>query len=49
MLEKVKENWQKFKESEPGHRFQDRYDRRQQDAQGQWNIGKLSPVPYVGR
>jgi putative transmembrane protein PGPGW len=41
MLEKVKENWQQFKKSEPGHRFQDRYHRRQQNIQGQWNIGKL--------
>jgi uncharacterized protein (TIGR02611 family) len=41
MLEKIKENWQQFRESKPGHRFQDRYHRRQQNTQGQWNIGKL--------
>ena len=41
MLEKVKENWQQLKKSEPGHRFQDRYDRRQQNTHGQWDIGKL--------
>src|SRR5919106_3404434 len=38
---RAKENWQQFRESKPGHRFQDRYDRRQQATQGQWNKGKL--------
>ncbi len=30
----LKNNWQEFKESEPGHRFKDRYHRRRQDEQG---------------
>jgi uncharacterized protein (TIGR02611 family) len=34
MIEKVKENWEEFNESEPGRRFQDRYRRRQQDERG---------------
>ena len=38
---RVKENWQQFRESKPGYRFQDRYDRRQKATQGQWNKGKL--------
>jgi uncharacterized protein (TIGR02611 family) len=38
---RVKENWQQFRKSKPGHRFQDRYDHRQKATQGQWNIGKL--------
>jgi uncharacterized protein (TIGR02611 family) len=38
---RVKENWQQFRKSKPGHRFQDRYDRRQEATQGQWNRGKL--------
>ena len=41
MLEKVKENWQEFKESEPGHRFQERYERRQKESHGRLNAGKL--------
>jgi hypothetical protein len=38
---RVKENWQQFRESKPGYRFQNRYDRRQKATQGQWNKGKL--------
>jgi hypothetical protein len=32
MLEKAKENRRCFNESEPGHRFEDRYRRRQQSS-----------------
>ena len=37
MLERIKKNWRQFKQSEPGHRFQDRYDRRQKVSQGRWD------------
>ena len=34
MVERLKESWEEFSESKPGHRFQERYRRRQQDGQG---------------
>ena len=34
MIQKMKQDVQEFKESEPGRRFQDRYRRRQQQEQG---------------
>jgi uncharacterized protein (TIGR02611 family) len=34
MIEALKESWREFSESEPGHRFQKRYRRRQQDMPG---------------
>jgi uncharacterized protein (TIGR02611 family) len=34
MIEKAKEHWREFSESNPGQRFQERYRRRQQDARG---------------
>ncbi|HEX6709937.1 MAG TPA: PGPGW domain-containing protein [Rubrobacter sp.] len=34
MLERMKQHWQEFKESNPGQRFKDRYRRRQQEEQG---------------
>ncbi len=37
MIERTKQTWHEFKESDPGHRFQDRYTRRQQAAHGQWD------------
>ena len=36
MIERIKQNWQEFKASEPGHRFQDRYARRQRAEHGRW-------------
>lgn len=44
MLEKVKENWQQLKEAEPGHRFQDRYEQRQRECQGKFDLGKIINV-----
>ena len=41
MLERVKHDWQQFKESEPGTRFHDRYNRRQEASHGQWDKGSL--------
>lgn len=32
MLEKLRENWRQFKASEPGCRFQDRYDRQHEQG-----------------
>ncbi len=46
MLEKAKENWLRFKHSEPGHRFKDRYHRRQQSSSGRFNLRKV--VSIVG-
>jgi uncharacterized protein (TIGR02611 family) len=34
MIESLREHWREFSESKPGHRFQDRYRRRQQDERG---------------
>jgi uncharacterized protein (TIGR02611 family) len=34
MIERLKEHWRDFRESKPGHRFQDRYRRRQQAGRG---------------
>lgn len=44
MIGRLKTYWQEFRGSEPGHRFQDRYQRRRQDEQGHvflriFNIG----------
>jgi hypothetical protein len=41
MIEQAKEDWQKFKNSEPGERFQDRYNRRQQEDHGRWSKGAI--------
>jgi hypothetical protein len=34
MIARTKQSWRRFKGSEPGHRFQDRYRRRQQSEHG---------------
>jgi uncharacterized protein (TIGR02611 family) len=44
MLEKAKGGWQSFKESEPGHRFQDRYRRRQRQSSGWLDPGTVLNV-----
>jgi uncharacterized protein (TIGR02611 family) len=44
MIERTKHSWHEFKDSDPGRRFQDRYDRRQQDTKGRWNIGTVLNV-----
>lgn len=38
MIERTKQSWQAFKGSDPGRRFQDRYDRRQQAEHGRWDM-----------
>jgi uncharacterized protein (TIGR02611 family) len=38
MIEKIRESWQSFKESEPGQRFKDRYRRRQQSKSGKFDL-----------
>ncbi len=38
MLKKVKDNWLRFKHSEPGQRFKDRYHRRRQSSTGRFNL-----------
>ncbi len=44
MNEKLHRSWQRFKESEPGRRFQDRYDHRQQSGSGRADAGKVLNV-----
>lgn len=44
MIEKMRETWQSFKESEPGHRFKDRYRRRQQNKSGRFDLGVIVSV-----
>ncbi len=44
MIEQAKDNWQEFKNSEPGERFQDRYNRRQQKEHGRWSKGAILNV-----
>ena len=39
MIEKIRESLQSFKESEPGHRFKDRYHRRQQSKSDRFDLG----------
>ena len=34
MIERLRRHWREFRESKPGHRFQDRYRRRQQAGRG---------------
>jgi Putative transmembrane protein (PGPGW) len=41
MFQKAKENWRQFKESQPGHRFQDRYHCRQQETGGRFDLSKI--------
>ncbi len=37
----MQQGWQEFRDSEPGHRFEDRYHRRQQREQGWLDPGRL--------
>ena len=41
MIQQAKDNWQEFKDSQPGDRFQDRYNRRQQEEHGRWSKGAI--------
>lgn len=41
MLQKIKDSWRQFKESEPGRRFEERYQRRHESTGGGWNMGLL--------
>jgi uncharacterized protein (TIGR02611 family) len=44
MINRIKQDWQQFKQSRPGHRFQDRYKRRQREERGRWSAGKVFNV-----
>ncbi len=44
MIERTKQSWHAFKDSEPGRRFQDRYDRRQDAEHGRWTMGAVFNV-----
>ena len=41
MIARIKEGWRRFAASEPGHRFQERYRRRQQSEHGWRDPGRL--------
>ncbi len=41
MIERTKESWRRFGASRPGHRFQDRYRRRQESEHGWRDPRKL--------
>lgn len=41
MSEQAKHAWHEFKHSEPGKRFQARYERRQRSEQGRFKTGKV--------
>jgi len=41
MFEKMRSNWKSFKESRPGHRFQERYKRRQQESGGPFDPSRV--------
>ena len=45
MIERMHHGWRRFKESKPGHRFQDRYHRRQESEQGWLHPSRLF---YIG-
>jgi uncharacterized protein (TIGR02611 family) len=40
MLEGIKQNWHEFRQSEPGHRFQEAHDRRQRKHEGHTDFMK---------
>ncbi len=44
MLEKSKENWRRFKESEPGYRYKDRYHQRQQSKSGRFSLTAVALI-----
>ncbi len=44
MIEKARENWRQFKESEQGHRFQDRYHRHQENRRGRFDPRTLLSI-----
>ena len=41
MLDQAKQSWHEFKESEPGHRFQDRYERRRRSERSKFDLRKI--------
>ena len=41
VIEQIKESWRRFKESEPGHRFQDSYHRRQRSERGRFSFTRI--------
>ncbi len=41
MIEQAKQNWYEFKRSQPGYRFQERYNRRQQTTSGPFDPKNL--------
>ena len=44
VIEKAKENWRRFKESEQGNRFQDRYQRHQENRRGTFDPRMLLSI-----
>jgi len=46
MIENAKRHWQQFKESKPGYRFQDRYQRRRQSGHGRFAFSRILNVSF---
>ena len=44
MIESARENWRRFKESEPGRRFEDRYRRHQENRRGRFDVQTLLSI-----
>ena len=44
MIESMRDNWRRFKAGKPGHRFQDRYRRRQRASQGKFDLRRISYI-----
>jgi uncharacterized protein (TIGR02611 family) len=44
MIQEFKKQWQQFKDAEPGHRFQDRYDRHKKEAHDSGINGKMFTI-----
>lgn len=41
MIARMRNSWRQFERSKPGRRFQDRYNRRQQNSSGKFNLSKV--------
>ncbi len=41
LVKRAKANWEDFKKGKPGHRFQDRYERRRRATKGRFNWSRV--------
>ena len=44
LMERLRRSWRELKNSKPGRRFQDRYERRQRASGGGWTLGTIANV-----